>query len=483
MVQTPRLWSGCWLIFISGMRKLPPKTELSHEILHIELNPSVRRYSAFMGLCVGYLCALPVQLVYSGVAVAIPSLPGGPVFLFGSYGVTSLIGICLGFASGSRYNRVSIDFNRDRIGLNRDGILSQEFLWKDVERVENPTGFRILTADGQCMRIPANTFQRRSYETVALRGKLREYIKPTQLNPKRWLVIGLCTFPVGVILFSVSPKPRDILAASDPSSGETWLRMLPSLFGAVSLFTGFIFLMLAAQVLFNKKRPHAYKVNAAALNKGSRVLRWEDVAAVHTMGAAGRLVEIRDKSGRVWRIDCHLYSNGDQLRDSILAYAPQEPTEPLRLANIETVRGDTVKGQIGPIGCFALLAMVCLVVSVGAFAFDWLPGRDNQSSGTGWVFLLCAIFFVAFLCLISYRISVTSEGVSQAWYIGVKRTLAFSEIQRVELRSSRRNQGLNEFMFLTGPSTTIKFGSGLWQYAEIRDAILASVPESIVRRT
>jgi len=456
---------------------------LTGERLTIPVDPFFRYRSAFVGFLFGFLGAMPIQLVYAALRIVHPDWPGGTPVLFATYAGPAAIGAVIAYLRAQRWEGISIEFDSDQLSMYRDGILLQQFRWRDVERIEFEWGYRIYLSSGETVNVSRELLHRETYEIRSLRNQLRRYVQRKPPDLRRFVIGGAISAAIGGLMIAAFGTPRDVMDSGDLSTGLSWLRLIPSIVGLTALGSGFMLALVGCLSFAERKKTHPFQISELSLRKGSRELLWSDITRVQRSGRQDKYLRLEAGKRPVWEIDCSLYSDGDALRDAILALVPKREAPAPSLAGTGELVGNALKGNLGAVIFLGGFAAVTFVVALGSFAFHWFakPGQDD-SVPLGCMFLVYGLLLGSVTLLVCYTVRLTQDEVVQKWLIGPTRTIRLDEIERVELRASRKRSG-REFMTLSGRGRKVQFGSFFWEYGEMRDRILSRVPPTIVRRS
>jgi len=461
------------------------RRQLSEEVLGFDLNPSLQRSNAFLGLMLGLLAILPELLVFSGLSVALPSLPRSSEAIGYMLGFSGLIGLLWGYLSGERYNGISLKFNREYLSVYRDRVLAQQILWQDVESVGRAMTISIRTKQGVIVKIPQNALLRESHEVRSLRNHIRTFDSGrSEAPPGRWLAWSLPLLAGGLLGLNFGEKPYKVFETADVHSALTWLRILPMVVGGVCTMMGFFGLIIALQLIGNKKKPHPYTVTDTALIKKTQELKWDDVIRIHRFGSQDLRLRLDVANGKHWIVDCNLFKNGEELRDAILKHDPalelKSNPGPAKETS-ETIVSEGWSSKSGPVIILGLVGLAEAAIAVASIGWGWLQTRPDDPPAIGYLSAAGAVIMFAVIATAMFRMELTTEELKCNWLIGPKRRIKLSDIELIEIKSVQGKERVIDIMTVKSASSRINVSSSLNEYAEIRDSILRKVSSEKVR--
>ena len=458
------------------------RKELSEEVLGFDFNPSLKRMNAFLGVCLGYMFGSPLFAVIVSFTFLFPAvnIPKDGYFYF--LGISSVVGSLWGYLAGTKYDGFSVRFNKEFVTLYKDRIAKQQIYWADVVPLKRSWNTVIQTRQGLSIEIPMMVMRGESYEVRSLRNHLSAYVElPKERNAIPWMVWGAVLVVGGIAVLVPSPKPKEVFADSDPSLFSTWLRVLPAILGGVASQIGVIALLVGISLQSARKKPSPYVLTDEGISKKDKRLLWSDLVAINRTGSQDMLLRLVPKKGRSWEINCRSLINGEQVRDAILVHAPEpKAVQRVNCANKTIVAelGSELRASIIFLGIFSL-ALVAM--AVGSIGFHWLSARPQDPPVLGYLCALTALLLGIPIFLVWKKTTLNGEELASRWIIGFERSIRLSEIQSVEIKTVHSKDRTVDVLTVKSAKSKLGISSSFSNYPELRDALLATVPEGKVR--
>ncbi len=433
----------------------------------------------------GTLSLLVLLILAVDASIIFPGVPrfGFPLWTLCPlvYG-TSLAVVLLKYR---RFSKVQLRFNKTYMRAFDAGVLRQEILWVDVQGIRTTLDTRLQTDNGISIVVPRGVMRSHRHECRLLRRQIQSLIEPPATRPSvPKIILGMTLFVLGcasVFAFKHANVEREGAVALQSLN---WVYIWALVLGLPCAVVGFLIAASGADRLMKAPKRHRFMISDDGIAFGRRRIRWDHVQQLDQFGLEDHVLRLRLDDGKSLTVNCKKSLDGSELRDGILGALSDRFGESGSGALLHPRRQLTVRTSnnswplILILTGYSLAGLVAMIiVLMGRVHFKDMA---SEVFFVGVVLAWWILYGFAVTDLIS-QIELGKDVLSRRNLRGKLTKIRLTDVESVTIRHLRSTQDAVDSMIVRSGDSVIVLNSHIDKYCELRDAVLAAVPESIVR--